>query len=124
MSKAKPLVAVIEDDPAAAEALCLILRDWGAEVLVAASAPEMQRLLGPRLSELGWLITDFNLGKHHDDGVAGARTLLTLAPQARVLVLSGSFRDRGAVAAREAGFDLMSKPAQARAIIAWLERAA
>ena len=118
---AKPLIAVIEDDPSAAEALTLILQDWGAEVLVADDAREVERMLGTRGYQLQWIITDFDLGDR-EDGVSGAQRLLKLAPQARVLVLSGSFRGRGISAARKAGFQLMPKPAQAKAIVGWLER--
>lgn len=39
-----PLVLLVEDDPAAAEALLLILRDWGAEVI---HGPDGDGLVAP-----------------------------------------------------------------------------
>jgi DNA-binding NtrC family response regulator len=118
----KPLVVVIEDDPASSEALSLILRDWGADVVTAASANAAVAALGARAAETSAIITDYNLGPG-PDGVSGVRTLALLAPAARVLVLSGSFHGKATRAAAKAGFELMSKPANAEAIIAWLTRA-
>ncbi len=41
MSPVKPLALVIEDDASSAEALSLILRDWGADVLHAGDANDL-----------------------------------------------------------------------------------
>lgn len=117
-----PLALVIEDDAASAEALAFILRDWGAEVVCAAAANHVYAALGARLSDLRWVITDFNLGDG-DNGVEVALHLASTAPQARILVLSGSFQGRAAEAAERAGLDFMNKPARADAIITWIERA-
>jgi ActR/RegA family two-component response regulator len=57
------------------------------------------------------------------DGITLVRRLTQSAPQARVLVLSGSFQGRATAAAARAGFEVMNKPARAGAIVAWLERA-
>lgn len=121
LAQPKPLVVVIEDDPASAEALGLILDDWGAEVVFGGSGKDALDGLGGRAPGLRWIITDFNL-QGGPDGVAGVQPLLQAAPNARVLVLSGSFRGQAAVAAQRAGFDSMTKPARVDAIVAWLER--
>jgi ActR/RegA family two-component response regulator len=121
MSTAPPLALIIEDDPSSAEALALILRDWGAEVAHAASDAALDGHKA-RLAETRWIITDFHLGAG-PDGVTLVQRLAGLAPQARVLVLSGSFHGRATAAAAEAGFEVMQKPARAEAIVAWLERA-
>jgi ActR/RegA family two-component response regulator len=118
---AKPLVVVIEDDLACADALGLILDDWGAEVVVGGSAAEIAATLGLRSASVGWIITDFNLGDG-PDGITGLRPLTLAAPRARILVLSGSFRGQAAKAAQAAGLDVMSKPADRDAIVTWLER--
>src|SRR5262249_53138101 len=112
---AKPLAAIIEDDPSAADALELVLRDWGAEVLIAAEPQQLLDRLGPRIAELEYVIADYDLGDGAG-GVEAAQRLIAKAPQARVLVLSGAFRS-GAPAARAAGFSFMAKPARAGAII-------
>ena len=116
----KPIVAVIEDDPDAAEALALILRDWGAEVMSDISAAPLARRLGSRVGDLTCIIADYDLGPGQD-GVAAAKSLAASAPEARVLVLSGALRDSGLAAARAAGFDFMAKPARPSAIVDWLE---
>lgn len=121
MCSAKPLVVIFEDDDASAEALSFVLRDWGADVVRGEVAEDVVRDLGAQLERIGWIITDFNLGPG-PDGVALTQTLLPHAPQARVLVLTGSFQGRAANAAAEAGYELMHKPAQADDIIAWLQR--
>jgi DNA-binding NtrC family response regulator len=122
VSNAKPLVLVIEDDAAAAESLLLILRDWGAEVAHGQNGEAVLADLGHRLGEVRWIITDFHLGSGAD-GVTLVKHLRTLAPDARVLVLSGSFSGRATLDAAKAGFEVMHKPARAKAIIDWLERA-
>jgi DNA-binding NtrC family response regulator len=121
MPPRSPVALIIEDDPSSAEALALLLRDWGAEV-VQASSDVSVAALSPRYRDLSWIITDFQLGDGAN-GVTLATQLTKLAPQARVLVLSGSFHGRAMTAAEEAGFEVMQKPARADAIIAWLERA-
>lgn len=121
MSSDKPFVLVIEDDSASAEALSMILRDWGAEVAHAAHAGALDAALGARAQSLSFIITDFHLGDG-PDGVSLATEIAAKVPQARILVLSGSFHGKAAVAAEQAGFDMMPKPARADAIVAWLER--
>lgn len=120
MPAAKPLALVIEDDAPSAEALSLILRDWGAEVLQGESGDAVAPL-SQHFPALRWIITDFHLGSGQD-GVSVAKGLKKSAPGARVLVLSGSFHGRAALAAQEAGFEVMQKPARANTIVAWLER--
>lgn len=117
----KPLVVIIEDDFSAADALELILRDWGADVIHGLDIKEVFDSLGPRGRDVGWIITDFHLGPG-PDGVSLVRSLTAIAPSARVLVLSGSFHGQASVSAAEAGFDVMQKPARADLIVSWLER--
>lgn len=120
MTAAKPLALVIEDDAPSAEALCMILSDWGAEVLQGDSGEAVAPLSG-HFHALRWIITDFHLGSGLD-GVSVVKRLKKSAPRARVLVLSGSFHGRATLAAQEAGFEVMQKPARADTIVAWLER--
>jgi ActR/RegA family two-component response regulator len=121
MSPAKPLVVIVEDNSSSAEALTLILRDWGADVVHGVSPDAALETLGARASKVGWIITDFHLGPGAD-GVSLVRTLAAAAPRARILVLSGSSHGRANAAAVKAGFEIMRKPARADAIVAWLER--
>jgi len=122
MSRCSRIVAVLEDEPAAAEALALILRDWGAEVAVGANPTAISDQLGPRVAEIRWIITDFQLGAG-PDGIALVNDMAASAPRARVLVLSGAVSGRAAAAAAHAGYEIMDKPARPDKIVAWLERA-
>jgi DNA-binding NtrC family response regulator len=115
-------VVIIEDEPAAADALAMIVRDWGADVAVGADAKTIAEQLGSRVNEVGWIITDFNLGPG-PDGVTLVQEFAAAAPGAKVLVLSGSFHGRATVAAAKAGYEIMQKPARAEKIVSWLERA-
>lgn len=121
MAREKPFVLLLEDDAASAEALAMILRDWGAEVAHAAHGRELTRALNGRSHSIRFVIADFNLGDG-PDGVSLAQQVANLAPQSRVLVLSGSFHGRASAAAQDAGFTFMRKPARADAILAWLEQ--
>ena len=120
MSADKPFVLLIEDDAASAEALAMILADWGAEVAHAANARALENLLAAKRAVPRFVITDFHLGAG-PDGVSLAQHITAAAPGVRVLVLSGSFHGKASAAAQRAGFAIMQKPARAEAIIAWLE---
>jgi DNA-binding NtrC family response regulator len=115
-------VVIIEDEPISADALALVVRDWGAQVAIGVSARAIADQLGPRLQEVGWIITDFNLGAG-PDGVSGIGAITAAAPEARVLVLSGSMRGKAAASAANAGYAFMQKPARAESIVSWLEHA-
>jgi len=122
MSARSNTVVIIEDEPAAADALAMIIRDWGADVAVGSNARPIAEQLGARASEVGWIITDFNLGPGLD-GVALVQEFASTAPAAKVLVLSGSFHGKATAAAAKAGYEIMQKPARAEMIVSWLERA-
>jgi DNA-binding NtrC family response regulator len=119
MSPQGRIVAVIANEPAQAEALALVLRDHGAEVAVGANCTELTAQLGPRVAQIGWIITDFDLGGEIDS-LARANDIAASAPDARVLLLSSVIDARRA---SHVGFDTMDKPASADKIMAWLERA-
>jgi ActR/RegA family two-component response regulator len=114
MGHVRPVVVIIEDDAASAAALELTVIDWGGDVVT------RDMLAGHRAARA--IIADFDLGPG-PDGVSVSRQLKQIAPDARVLVLSGVFNGKAASAAAGAGFDFMAKPASAAAIMAWLDNA-
>ncbi len=118
MSSAR-IVAVLEDDPASADALALILSDCGVVAVHGLTAGEVLEKLGGVTHQLEAIIADFNIGDH-PHGVDAASELLRAAPHARVLILTGSMRKRGEAVARSVGYQVMYKPARAEAIIDWL----
>jgi DNA-binding NtrC family response regulator len=120
MQSTRPLIFLLEDDNASAEAMQIILRDWGADVVHGADAENVVSAAGSRASSALIIITDFHLPAA--DGVSAAKLLRKRAPNARVLVLSGSLNNDAKRAAKGAGYAFMPKPAPRRDIIAWLER--
>ena len=116
----RPLILLLEDDSASAEAMQLVLRDWGAEVVHGADADDVSCAAGSRTEQARVIITDFHLTE--TDGVSAAKQLRKRATGAKVLVLSGSLSSDAKHAAKGAGYAFMQKPAPARDLIAWLER--
>jgi DNA-binding NtrC family response regulator len=122
MSATRPLIILLEDDSASAEAMQLVLRDWGADVVHGADADDVSSAAGSRAAQARMIITDFHLTA--TDGVSAAEQLRKRAPGAQVLVLSGSPGNDAKRAAKSAGYTFMQKPAPPRDLIAWLERTA
>ena len=120
MRDAAPLAIVIEDDAEAADALSLLLTDFGARAVVGLDGEDILQALGARTEAVRWIIADYDLGPG-PTGIALARKLRRAAPQARVLVLTGAISDRPDRDARAAGYEIMRKPASADAIVGWLE---
>ena len=119
MRAKRPLILLLEDDVPSAEAMQLVLRDWGADVVYGANARGVARCW-PTHCFAHVIIADFNLPAVN--GVAAAKQLRKRAPGARVLVLSGSLSNDARRAAKGAGYAFLPKPTSTRDIIAWLER--
>lgn len=117
---ARPLILLLEDDDASAEAMQLVLRDWGADVVHGVDAENVTSAAGSRAADAAMIITDFHLTEAN--GVSEAKQLRKRAPCARVLVLSGSLNNDAKHAAKGAGYAFMQKPAPPRDLLAWIER--
>ncbi|MGQ0532238.1 MAG: response regulator [Caulobacteraceae bacterium] len=120
MCQPRPLILLLEDDAAAADALQFVLQDWGADVVHGLDAAKVFAAAGARASSASMIITDFHLGADVN-GVSLAQRLREKATNARVLVLSGSSGEAQRAAA-DAGYAFMRKPAPPQEIIAWLEQ--
>jgi CheY-like chemotaxis protein len=72
---ARPLVLIIEDNPQTANALSMLLEDWGFAFVTAESPSAAVRMLGPRVTEVQALITDYHL----QDGFTGIKGALAVA---------------------------------------------
>lgn len=120
MATSRPLILLLENDVATAEAMQLALRDWGADVACGGDADDVTTAVGSRAQAARIIITDFHLAA--TDGVSAAKHLRKRAPGAQVLVLSGSVNNDARRAARSAGYAFMQKPTPARDLFAWLER--
>ncbi len=120
MHSATPLAVVIEDDADAADALGLLLGDFGAHAIVGSRRDDIVASLEARETAVRWIIADYDLGPGQT-GIAMARDLRRSMPQARVLVLTGALSDRSERDAKAAGYEIMRKPASADDIVSWLE---
>lgn len=116
----RPLILLLEDDCASAEAMQIVLRDWGADVVHGADADDVVQNAGAKAARATIIITDFHL--MDTDGVSAAKQLRKRAPRAQVLVLSGSLNNDAKRAAKGAGYTFMQKPAPPGDLVAWLER--
>jgi DNA-binding NtrC family response regulator len=111
---------VLEDDPKARAALCLVLSDWDFQPVAAAHAAEALDALAGGLDGVVAVITDFDLGDGRT-GVGETRALIDAGLRAPVLVISGSFGGRAVEAARAAGFQFLPKPVMPVDIRRWLD---
>ena len=114
---------VLEDDPGARNALCLVLSDWDFHAIGAPSAAEAMQALGAGAAGVAAIITDFDLGDGLN-GVSESQALLAAGVKAPVLVISGSLGDRAARTAHAAGFEFLAKPVMPVDIRTWLDAAA
>jgi CheY-like chemotaxis protein len=71
----RPLVLIIEYEQDTANALSMLLEDWGFSYVVADSPDAVIRALGPRLKDIRALIIDHDLR----DGVTGVRAAIAIA---------------------------------------------
>lgn len=120
MTDQRPLILLLEDDQASAEAMKLVLRDWGADVVHGADVEDIVSSAGAQTAAATMIITDFHLPE--TNGVSAAQQLRKRAPRAHVLVISGSLSNDAKSAAKGAGYAFMRKPTPPRDIIAWLEQ--
>ena len=102
------LIAILEDDPAIAEALNGLLRDWGAMPVAAAGADALLRALAGRRPDA--VIADRDLGEGGDGFAALSRLEATLGASLPALVLTGDYDVRDLERVNEAGRRVLHKP--------------
>jgi DNA-binding response OmpR family regulator len=115
----KRLVIVLEDDPLVADALCLLLHDWGFECLHGAALGEILPQLAARAGEVRAIISD----DHLRDGATGLDALRAAEAQgvaARSLLLTASLGRRIRAVGAAAGYPSMEKPVEPQKLRAWL----
>ena len=116
------VIIVLEDDPGARAALCLLLSDWDFRPVDGECAADAIAKLGAQASAVAAIITDFDLGGGMN-GVEEATALRAAGIAAPVLVVSGSLRGRAGDLARQAGFGFLAKPVLPQDIQNWLSTA-
>ena len=124
MPDAQPqqLVLVLEDDPRAAEALTMLLGDWGYQCAHAAGVDGLLPVMEQRAGEVVAIISDYHLqgGRTGLEAIEQARKAGVRAP---ALLLTATLRGEARRAAEAAGHRFMEKPVQADRVKVWLDKA-
>lgn len=112
-------VLVVDNEPAAREALCQLLEGWGCLPQAVATGQDAERLLSGGTFDV-WLF-DYHLDDG-DDGVALYTRLAAHYPSAPCVVLSADQTDVVRQAVHEAGLALLAKPLRPLALKSVLDR--
>lgn len=102
------LIAVIEDDLAVADALVQLLREWGANVVVAPNDNDLLRALAGRRPDA--VIADRDLGEARDGFAALNRLEAEMGGRLPSLVLTGDFDLQDLRRVNDAGRRILHKP--------------
>lgn len=112
-------VLVVDNDPAALDALASVLRGWGCDVAACHDGAMAGAALSARAAQL-WLF-DYHLD-HGDDGIALHRRLSDQLGERPCLLLSADQTGAVRAAAQEAGLSLLGKPLKPLALKSMLDR--
>jgi DNA-binding NtrC family response regulator len=117
------LVLVLEDDRRSAEALAMLIEDWGYECVHGAEFAELLPTVTARAGEVCAIISDFHLqsGTTGIEAIAKASEAGLRAP---VLLLTGTLHGEARRAATAAGHRFMEKPVLPERVRAWLKQVA
>ena len=110
---------MVDNEPAAREALCQLLEGWGCLPQAVATGQDAERLLSGSTFDV-WLF-DYHLDDG-DDGVALYIRLAAHYPPAPCVVLSADQTDVVRQAVHEAGLALLAKPLRPLALKSVLDR--
>ena len=110
------LVAVVDDDPAAIDAMTELFSIWGAEVVGGRDARNLMEALGHVARYPDLVVADLRLG----DGASGVDTVRALRDElgfaVPALIVSGDTSAAAERAARSAGLTLLPKPVVANVL--------
>ena len=116
-----PLVVVLEDDRRAADALILLLADWGYDCVHGESFTEAMAALDDRYAQVRAIISDFHLADG-TTGIEAAEKARQRGIAAPVLMLTGTLRGAARRSAGAAGHQFMEKPVEADRLKRWLRK--
>lgn len=114
------LVLLLEDDRRSAEALAMLLDDWGYECIHGPSFEAALPAVRDRAGEVRAVISDYHL-QGGETGIEAARMTAEHGIVAPVLLLTGTLRGAARRAAGSAGYRFMEKPVAPGALKAWLD---
>ena len=112
----RPLIVIVENDQHLADALSLLVRDWGFEAHPASSAAGAVRALGPRIVDVRAIIADYHL----DEGFTGIKGATALAQAIGHKVPTIVTTGHAMLAEREYVFPVLSKPFDPGILHRWL----
>lgn len=118
---ARPIVAVLEDDPDIRAAMELCLGDWGYQSFAGADSADLAAALAGAGSPVRAIIADAHLsgGETVFDALAKLAAALAGAP---VLIVTATLPMEKRAEAVAAGYALMAKPVDAARLRTWLLR--
>ena len=112
----RPLVLIIEDNPQTANALSMLLDDWGFAFVTAESPSAAVRLLGARVTEVQALITDYHL-QYGFTGIKGAVAVANAVGHPVPTLVTTGFLERAECLDT---FPVLSKPFDPSVLHQWL----
>lgn len=117
------LVLLLEDDRRSAEALAMLLDDWGYECVHGPSFETAFRGVSERTGEVRAVISDYHL-QDGATGIEAAQLTVENGIAAPILLLTGTLRGAARQAAGLAGYRFMEKPVAPERLKAWLDEVA
>jgi len=116
-SGSRPLIVIIENDLPLADALALLMRDWGYRAVSAKSASIIVQALGPRIADVCAIIADYRL----DDGFTGIKAALGITKAIGRRVPTIVTTAHPGLAEREDAYPVLSKPFDPSVLHRWLD---
>jgi DNA-binding NtrC family response regulator len=112
----RALILVIDDDQRLADALALLLEDWGFDCVTADSPSSAVRILGGRLHEVRAVITDYHL-EDGFTGIKGAHAIGAAIGRPVPILVTTCFQD---LADTLTAFPVLAKPFDPSLLRQWL----
>ncbi len=115
-SRERPLIVIVENDQQLADALSMLVHDWGFEALPAKSAAAAVRALGSRIAKVSAIISDYQL----DEGFTGIKGATAIAQAIGHKVPTIVTTGHTMLAEHENVFPVLAKPFDPGVLHRWL----
>jgi CheY-like chemotaxis protein len=113
----RPLVVVVENERRIADALSMLIEDWGFSCLAVPSISSAARALGPDVRKIKAVIADYHL----DDEFTGDKAAAALATAIGFPVPTIMMTGHVAMADHQTKFPVLPKPFDPDILKSWLE---
>lgn len=115
-TRQRPLIVIVESDLAMADALCLLVEDWGYAAISVATPALAVGCLGSRIHDIAAIIVDYHL----DDGFTGMNRAAALAQASGHAVPTIVTTGHPVLAEHEDKFAVLWKPFDPSVLQRWL----